>query len=360
MKVTVVGAGPAGSTAALFLAEAGVETELVDKCRFPRDKPCAGGLFNPLLYYRDFPYLEEVEGVYIHEVRFRCGRHAAAYSSKKPLMKTLLRSDLDHFLLKKALAAGARFSLSEASPPESGARSFDANSREGEVFIDAAGARRAQDYPRCGICLVYDFKTDGETGAAQIHYGFMGIMGFCWLYPKRGYANIGVGAYMPQQNVREVYRTYVEHLVSEGVVGIAKKDLRNMPHRAKILPFAPRAHFVSGGALLAGDSAGFVNPSTGEGIYFAMLSGKLAAKTVIEKRPLAWYEAQCRSAFKTHLAPVRFGNNRALLNRVLERAVGMSAQDERFKMMIAENFFRLGSHNLTGRFLRNLVCRVGL
>lgn len=56
-----MGAGPAGSTAAYHLAREGIEVELIDKTEFPRDKPCAGGLFNPFLFYREFPYLEELD-----------------------------------------------------------------------------------------------------------------------------------------------------------------------------------------------------------------------------------------------------------------------------------------------------------
>jgi flavin-dependent dehydrogenase len=98
-----------------------------------------------------------------------------------------------------------------------------------------------------------------------------------------------------------------------------------------------------------------VNPSTGEGIYFAMISGKLAARAVIEKRTPAWYEDRCRRAFGRYLKPVRFGWSAPLLNRVLEKAVEIGGRDERFRTMIAENFVRFAEHDLTGRFLRGLL-----
>ena len=64
MKVTVLGAGPAGSTAAYYLAKGGASVELIDKVEFPRDKPCAGGLFNPLLFEKEFPHVKKFPGKY--------------------------------------------------------------------------------------------------------------------------------------------------------------------------------------------------------------------------------------------------------------------------------------------------------
>ena len=56
-EVVIVGAGPAGSTAAKYLAENGVNVLLVDKCKFPRDKPCGGGI--PMRVFRTFPYIKD-------------------------------------------------------------------------------------------------------------------------------------------------------------------------------------------------------------------------------------------------------------------------------------------------------------
>ncbi|MEM4258032.1 MAG: FAD-dependent oxidoreductase [Candidatus Thermoplasmatota archaeon] len=55
--VVIVGAGPAGSTAAKFLAENGISVLIIDKRRFPRDKPCGGGLTIKVL--EEFPYIQE-------------------------------------------------------------------------------------------------------------------------------------------------------------------------------------------------------------------------------------------------------------------------------------------------------------
>ncbi len=336
MKVSVLGAGPAGSTAALYLAQAGVDVEIIDKVSFPREKSCAGGLFNPPLYVGRFPHITEIDGKNIFRVRFSCGRHSMDFTSRKPLMKTLLRKDLDWFLLQKAVQAGAQFSIRKKP--------------EGEMLIDATGAKGALRYRRAGICMEYDFKTEQDIDTAHVHFNFGGIRGYAWMFPKKGHVNVGVGAYLPQRDIRTVYRKYLEYL--------SKNDMFNsntMKYRSKFIPFAPVRPVYSIRTILAGDAAGFVNTSTGEGIFFAMLSGKLAAQTLIDGRDFSWYEKRCRQEFGWYLKPIHFIQNERVLRAVMERAIAACRRDDRFKKMIAENFFRLDRHILAPRFLKNMV-----
>ncbi|MFW6138092.1 MAG: NAD(P)/FAD-dependent oxidoreductase [Spirochaetota bacterium] len=336
MKVSVFGAGPAGSTAAYFLAKNGAEVELIDTVDFPREKPCAGGLFNPQQYEREFPYLKQVQGKYIYRVRFYCGQHSSEYASRIPLLNVFQRKDLDYFLYRMALAQGAVF--------------YRGKKPEGAVIIDATGARNPGRYPRAGICLCCDFETDHDVDTVHIHYAFGGIKGYCWVYPKQGYVNIGVGAYLPQKNIREIYYRYIDYVNESGIVSVAGKQ-----YRASIIPFSPIRKFYHNNTLVAGDAAGMVNPSTGEGIYFAMLSGKLAARTILEKKPFPWYQKQCMESFGEYLKPTLTGRTGKLLNRVLEKAIKFSTRDELFKKMLAENFFRLNSHRVGSRFIWSIL-----
>jgi flavin-dependent dehydrogenase len=358
MKVSVLGAGPAGSTAAYYLARAGVEVDLVDRVPFPRDKPCAGGLFNPREYLREFPHLRELEGMDLYEVEFRCGGNGASpasayrdstpvsarWASEEPLVRTVLRRDLDSFLHRIALEAGAVFRVG------TGPR-FDR-------VIDATGAGPPGRYPRAGICLVNDFPAVHGMDRVVVHYGFMGIMGYCWVFPKQGYLNVGVGAYLPRPDVRLVYRRFLDHLEVSGTVQEHLGDRReDGDYRAGIIPFAPLPRFHRGGTLVAGDAAGMVNPSTGEGVFFAMLSGRLAAQAVVEGRDPSWYDRRCREAFGAWLRPAVPGGNRRLLNAVLRRAVGLASLDRTFLRLTAENFFRLDRRSPVFPFLRGMLRR---
>jgi flavin-dependent dehydrogenase len=338
MKVTVLGAGPAGSTAAYYLAKAGVSVELIDRVEFPRDKPCAGGLFNPLLFEKTFSHVKKFPGKDLFKAHFSCGKYSFDYESKVPLMRTSLRSDFDLFLLNKALEAGSDFRAQKKPSPA------------GKFIIDATGARRIQDYSRSGICLVNDFPVTEEIDTIYIHYGFQGIKGYFWLYPKQGYANIGVGAYLPQKHIRSLYNKYIDLLEKKAIASISKRSCS-----VKIIPFSQARSLYSGNTLKIGDAAGFVRPGTGEGIYFAMLSGKIAARSIIENRDPAWYAEQCVHEFGVYLKSSTAGLPTPLLNKILQKAVKIGSRDKEFKRMFAEDFFRLGCHRLGMLFLRNIL-----
>src|SRR5581483_6106159 len=105
--VAILGAGPAGSTAAYRLASAGARVLLLDKATFPRDKPCGGGVTGRaarLLPFSLEPVVEDTVD------RLDCGlryRHRFTRTARGPLAYMTQRRRLDHFLLQQAAAAGA-------------------------------------------------------------------------------------------------------------------------------------------------------------------------------------------------------------------------------------------------------------
>jgi flavin-dependent dehydrogenase len=105
----VVGAGPAGSTTAYRLAYGGARVLLVDRADFPRDKPCGGGVTGRaarLLPYSIDPVVEDVTTAV--ELRFRYGK-TFARDAREPLVYMTQRRRLDHFLVQRAVEAGAEF-----------------------------------------------------------------------------------------------------------------------------------------------------------------------------------------------------------------------------------------------------------
>ena len=103
----VVGAGPAGSTAAYRLASAGADVLLLDRARFPRDKPCGGGVTGRaarLLPFSIEPVVEHVVSAVDLRLRYR---KSLARGNGDPLVYMTQRKRLDHFLVQKAVEAGA-------------------------------------------------------------------------------------------------------------------------------------------------------------------------------------------------------------------------------------------------------------
>src|SRR6266404_5975386 len=106
--VLVVGGGPAGSTTAYRLAEAGASVLLVDKARFPRDKPCGGGLTVRAVRQCPIDPAPVVEAeVDVLELRFRYG-DAVERRSAEPVIRMTQRRRLDAFLLDAARERGVQ------------------------------------------------------------------------------------------------------------------------------------------------------------------------------------------------------------------------------------------------------------
>src|SRR5215216_7742442 len=122
--VIVVGGGPAGSTCAYRLASAGASVLLLDKARFPRDKPCGGGV--TFRAARELPFsIDPVVEDVVDRFRLRNGyRSSFERRSDGPLCLMTQRRRLDHFLAKKAGEAGAEL--------REGAR---AELRDGAVWV---------------------------------------------------------------------------------------------------------------------------------------------------------------------------------------------------------------------------------
>ncbi|MFL5905536.1 MAG: FAD-dependent monooxygenase, partial [Solirubrobacteraceae bacterium] len=200
----VVGAGPAGSAAAHRLASAGASVLLLDRARFPRDKPCGGGLTGRAV--RLLP--ESVDSVVedrATRVRLRAFyRGGYARESAEPLVLLTQRSRLDAFLAERAAAAGADFRDGVRVEHVEGTTVELAGGGKATagVLIGADGANGvvarslglAQEIVH-GVALEGNAPFDAayrstlllEFGAVPGGYG--------WLFPKAEYLNVGVGGW---------------------------------------------------------------------------------------------------------------------------------------------------------------------
>ena len=119
-----------------------------------------------------------------------------------------------------------------------------------------------------------------------------------WIFPKADHLAIGTGTEDKRHNLKALQKRFIEK------IGIT--DAPYLDEAAKI-PMKPRKSFTQEKAILVGDAAGLVTPANGEGIFFAMRSGKLGAQAMIEhiknKTPLQNYEKEFRKLY----APIFFG-----------------------------------------------------
>jgi geranylgeranyl reductase family protein len=286
--VVVVGAGPAGSTAAYRLSSAGARVLLVDKARFPRDKPCGGGL--TLRAVRELPL--PVDPVVEHVVdrmsfRFRYGT-SFERGSGEPLVLMTQRRRLDHFLAEQAAAAGTDFrDQVKATVEDERTVRVDGERVHAEILIGADGANGTTARTLgLGGGYAYGVAYEGNVpygpvpderyrGLAAIELGTI-PGGYGWVFPKGDHVNVGVGGWESAgPTLRGELRTLCKrHAIDEAAV----ESLRG--HR---LPLRrPGALLARGRALLVGDAAGLVDPLSGDGMFEGFLSSRLAAEAALD------------------------------------------------------------------------------
>lgn len=299
--VIVVGGGPAGSTTARRAAQQGLSVLLFDKETFPRLKPCAGGLNEPVEQSLDFSIEDVIHRRMYGQTLFAPSGLKVDCSRPKRAGAMVMREEFDHLLLQKAEEAGAtvitgkeitKVADSSESPEvetSDGAR-YTAEYLVGADGINSVVAKKLGFYDgwkgnTAAVAIEVEVEVGEETvtricgvpydkEGTTIHIYFGPVpYGYVWCFPKRSVLSIGAGCRQDKaQNMRANFMAWFERFKKEH--DIQPKILSDTSAR---LPFLRAAKTtVKGRTILVGDAAGFVNPFDGEGIQMAVKSGIIA------------------------------------------------------------------------------------
>jgi geranylgeranyl reductase family protein len=291
----VVGGGPAGSTCARILRNAGWTVVVADRARFPRDKVCAGWLtpdvfalleLDPAEYRATGATLQEITGFQTGVI----GGSLVETRYSATVSYAIRRCEFDDFLLRRA---GVR--VLEETPVVSLRRRADVwivnDAIEAGVIVGAGGhfcpvarhIRRGPDTTHPVVAREVEFRL--PRGNARVapdtpHLLFTtDLRGYGWCVRKGDYLNVGLG-HRDSRHFNSRLGEFNEFL------GRALK-VRHPPDahwrgHAYLASGADARPFVGDGVLLAGDAAGLAYPKSGEGIRPAIESGRLAAEALIE------------------------------------------------------------------------------
>jgi len=364
--IAVVGGGPAGALAAERLANGGQHVRLFDE-KLAWEKPCGGGITHKAL--QQYPFLAAAQSHYKaieqceliapsgRRVRFRIQHPVAIFS----------RTDLNGLLLERARKAGVEIARERVTRIEGEAGEWRMTTTSGEsraaFLLLAAGARNpfvgqfVAPIASSDLMATAGYFIPGQFSLMQIQF-LEGISGYIWVFPRLDHASVGIAGKGDETPTREL-RRIVEQWIGEN--GLSLEGARFFSH---ILPSfrqqSIEAIRVSGdGWAMIGDSAGLVDPITGEGLYYALRSAELCAEGLLARRPED-YALHLREEIIPELALAarvsqRFYHGQVFGESVAERMISLTSQSENFRELMSDLFAGIqGYRDLKARLYRIL------
>ncbi len=292
LDAVVIGAGPAGATAAFFLARGGMKVVLIEKEKLPREKVCGGGVQSRTLSQLPFSFQEVVEAESSGMVFTRELRYGFVRRSQKTIVYQVSRARFDNLLTQNAAAAGAKVLDGLAvSNVEAGGDGCSVRTSAGDTFkskfvvfadgVTSIGQKllNPQESRFLQLGMEFDVPLVSKAGRydstlVSVDWGTMPD-GYGWIFPKKDHLVIGCGGPRNQnQSLRAYLGAYTRRL------GYGESECQNL--RAHPIPSLTRQTVVANERyILAGDAGGFVEPFSGEGISYAIKSGSAAAEAII-------------------------------------------------------------------------------
>ena len=295
--VIIVGGGPAGSSCARRLCRTGLDVLVIDKCLFPRDKPCAGWVTPPVFDLLDLDpaeygcdhVLQPITGFGVA----RLGGPLVANHYGRVVSYGIRRCEFDHLLLQRS---GAHYRLGESVIAlERSTAAWRVNGRYEAPIVVGAGGHFCPVARRLGakaggantvvaaqeaeLKLTNRQEADCAVSPTLPELYFCeDLQGYAWCFRKGKYLNIGLGREDSRVLSRHL-RKFLDFLERAGRI---PSDLAPVfrGHAYCLYAHAPRP-WVGDGLLTVGDAAGLAAARSGEGIRAAVESGQLAAETIL-------------------------------------------------------------------------------
>jgi len=312
--VAVIGGGPSGAVAAEILARAGHSTILIER-KLDNVKPCGGAI--PLGLIEEFQIPDELVEKKLTRMSVRSPQGKTIFMHMPNGYVGMVRRErFDRDLREKAQKAGAVLVEALVKKIDRAADRFtihlskDLPPVEASFVIGADGANSKTavelGFPQNDLKVIamqqrFHYSEAPKPYEELVEIWFDGEVSpdfYGWIFPKTDHIAIGTGTEEHRHNIRQLQQRFVEK------IGLTEKPY--LDEAAKI-PMKPRRSFSQERAILVGDAAGLVTPANGEGIFFAMRSGKLGALSMIERirnrTPLSSYEKEFRKLY----SPIFFG-----------------------------------------------------
>jgi len=305
--LVVIGGGPAGASCARTAALGGLEVLLIEKDVHPREKLCGGALTHRVVDLVDFdiePATEvQFSGGRLHSrkgtsIDFTIDQQFSGYLVNRP--------KFDNYLIERAIDVGVEVvqdtKAVTVEQTRSGIRVLTVgDSYKAQLLVGAdgvngfvakqVGLRDGWKPNKVGLCISADIPVDskeiirsmalsasGDALGVDVHFGLL-RWGYGWCFPKKDELSVGIGTRLDlAANLKDHWKSFVKSV--EEAKGLKFDLSRQSAFRVPL--GVPKTPLVARRTMLIGDAAGLVSPLSGEGIFYAMESGIIAAKVACE------------------------------------------------------------------------------
>ena len=313
--VVIIGAGPAGCSAALTFKNSNYKVALIDKHSFPREKICGDGLCDRSInvlkklspsYFEEFLKLSRSKKINKTYIFYKSKKYKVGFDNYGYIIE---RKKFDDFLLSLVKRDCPHVSISENTKIiniEQKADSMLVYSANGEVFsckililasgqntplmnfLDVSPDKNAKS--EFTIRAYFENVENIDNDTIEIHYNKDIFPGYFWIFPVgENKVNVGFGLkYNKKRNMKSIFE---EWLKMPYIKSRFKNSTQLTPINGSFIPYNTGNYNVAGDRfLIAGDSASLADPISFAGIGNAMLSGHLAANTCLSCLELDKYD----------------------------------------------------------------------
>jgi flavin-dependent dehydrogenase len=347
-EIAIVGGGPAGAMCGERLARAGFQVSIYDE-HLAWEKPCGGGLTHKAI--QAYPFL--LDGPHpkklIRSVELiSSAGHRAHLALEDPIV-IYARTVLNGLLLDRAVVAGCQVHRSRVTQIDvaTDRATLVANGTQSEAdfVVIAAGARNAllpgtRPLGRSDLEMTLGYFVPAQAEGICVKF-LRHFEGYLWSFPRCDHLSVGICGSMSRHTSGELRRHLHAFMDQER---IPREGAQFYSH---VLP-SPQRQTLSARKVvgrnwaLVGDAAAWVDPITGEGLYYALRSGDLLAQALISEQPNE-YPARIRKAFSADLEFAtriarRFYRGRFLGQAVATRMIQFIERSPTFRSLMADLF----------------------
>lgn len=279
-----------------YLSQSGLKVLLIEKESLPRYKACGGGLTRRTLDALPFDISPVIEDYSYTAKMLYQNRPLYVKTHKKPIAGMVMRDTFDYFLVRKAMKKGLVVRDNTTFDSASGSKGdllvkTSRGNFKAKVIAGADGVN-SRVAKTLGLGIRHDVMVavEGEVkpkekhildqykGSIVIDFGVI-PGGYGWVFPKKDHLSTGVGA---SYKGLKGWKGYLEsYMKLKGIVSESMK-CPDYPVRGRLIPINPHNDNILSNelGLVAGDAAGFCDPMTGEGLFFAVREAFIASEVI--------------------------------------------------------------------------------